>query len=138
MKKMCNVYEAYNEDGEVIARGFKSDVSWVLGITESGLDTAARNNLKVKGRFTVRFIGKKAKYYTRFGKPVDQEPPQNQVEQKETFVERYHELDVYGNTLMSVEEYKRHKELIEDKGYNVRYTKIKRGRQKAYYKLEVI
>ena len=138
MKKMCNVYEAYNEDGEVIARGFKSDVSWVLGITESGLDTAARNNLKVKGRFTVRYIGKKAKYYTRFGIPVDQEPPQNQVEQKETFIERYFDLDRHGTTIMSVEEYSRHEELIEDKGYKVKYTKIKRAREKPYYLLEVI
>ena len=138
MKKMCNIYEAYNEDGEVIARGFKSDVSWVLGITESGLDTAARSNLKIKGKYTVRYIGKKEKHYTRFGIPVDQELPSRQVEQKETFVERYGDLDRHGTTIMSVEEYSRHEMLIEDKGYKVKYTKIKRTREKPYYLLEVI
>lgn len=39
---------------------------------------------------------------------------------------------------MSKDEYKRHKELIEDKGYNVKYTKIRHGRQKMYYLVEVL
>lgn len=130
-QKKCNFYEVYEGD-KLVTSGFKSDVAFSLGITESGVDTAQRQGYRVKGKYYIVYVGKKTKYYDVDRKPI------GLVKRKETFVERYHELDVYGNTLMSVEEYKRHKELIEDKGYNVRYTKIKRGRQKAYYKLEVI
>lgn len=130
-QKKCNFYEVYEGD-KLVTSGFKSDVAFSLGITESGVDTAQRHGYRVNGKYYIVYVGKKTKYYDVDRKPIVL------VKRKETFVERYHELDVYGNTLMSVEEYKRHKELIEDKGYNVRYTKIKRGRQKAYYKLEVI
>lgn len=131
MQKMCNYYQAYEED-KLIAEGFKSDIAYTLGITDSGVDTAQRNGFKVKGKYIIILIGKKMKYYDSDRNPV------SIVKRKETFVERYFDLERHGTTIMSADEYKRHQELIEDKGYHVRYTKVKRGRQKAYYLLEVI
>lgn len=131
MQKMCNYYQVY-EDERLVAEGFKSDIAYTLGITDSGVDTAQRNGFKVKGKYIVILIGKKMKYYDSDRNPV------SIVKPRETFVERYFDLERHGTTIMSAEEFKRHKELIEDKGYKVRYTKVKRGRQKAYYLLEVI
>ena len=130
-QKKCNFYEVY-EDGRLVASGFKSDVAFSLGITESGVDTAQRQGYRVKGKYYIEYVGKKTKYYDADRKPI------SLVKRKETFIERYHELDVYGNTIMDQSEYKRHKELIEDKGYNVKYTRIKHGRQKYYYLVEVL
>lgn len=131
MQKMCNYYQVY-EGERLVAEGFKSDIAYTLGITDSGVDTAQRNGFKVKGKYIIILIGKKMKYYDSDRNPV------SIVKRKETFVERYFDLDRHGTTIMSAEEFKRHKELIEDKGYHVRYTRVKRGRQKAYYLLEVI
>ena len=130
-QKKCNFYEVYEGD-KLVTSGFKSDVAFSLGITESGVDTAQRHCYRVNGKYYIVYVGKKTKYYDVDRKPI------GLVKRKETFVERYFDLDRHGTTIMSADEYKRHKELIEDKGYKVRYTKVKRGRQKAYYLLEVI
>lgn len=129
---MCNYYQIY-EDDRLVSEGFKSDIAFTLGITESGVDTAQRQGYRVKGKYLIVLIGKKMKYYYDPARN-----PVSLVKRKETFVERYADLDRHETTIMSTEEYKRHKELIENKGYHVRYTKVKRGRQKAYYLLEVV
>lgn len=135
MKKLCNVYEVYDEFNALFMKGFKSDVAYVLDITESGVDSVCRNQTRAKGKYLIKFVGKEMKYYSRCGVPVNKRP--EPLKRKETFVERYGDLEKYGNTLMSRDEYKRHQELIEDKGYKVRYTK-KRDRRGVYYRLDVI
>lgn len=130
-QKKCNFYEVY-EDGRLVMSGFKSDIAFSLNITESGVDSAQRQGHKVKGKYYIVFIGKKTKYYDVDRKPL------GLVKRKETFIERYFDLERHGTTIMSAEEYKRHQELIEDKGYRVKYTEIKHGRQRPYYLLEVI
>lgn len=130
-QKKCNFYEVYEGD-KLVTSGFKSDVAFSLGITESGVDTAQRHGYRVNGKYYIVYVGKKMKYYDTDRNPV------SIVKRKETFVERYFDLERHGTTIMSADEYKRHQELIEDKGYHVRYTRVKRGRQKAYYLLEVI
>lgn len=130
MQKRCNYYQVY-EDGKLIAEGFKSDLSYMLDISESGIDTAERSKHKVKGKYSIKYVGKRIKRY-------EKKDQTRIVPPKETFVERYWSLDYYGTTEMSEEEFARHRDLIENKGYRVKYTKIKRGKEKPYYFLEVI
>lgn len=131
MKKLCNYYRVYEED-KLVAEGFKSDVAWTLGITESGVDTMCRQQALVKGKYLIKFIDKKVKHYSRIGDPIVSRS------RKETFVERYWDLNRYGFTEMSEEEYKRHHELIESKGYRARYTKIPIGRRKHAWRVDLI
>ena len=131
MQKLCNYYHVYEED-KLVAEGFKSDVAWTLGITESGVDTMCRQQALVKGKYLIKFIGKEVKHYSRTGVPIVSRP------KKETFEERYWDLNRYGFTEMSEEEYRRHQELIEDKGYIAKYTKKPNGRRKHVWRVELI
>lgn len=130
MKKMCNFYEVYEGD-ELVAKGFKSDVAYLLDITESGVDSVCRNKFKAKGKYLIKCVGKKEKVYSRLGDPIVSRP------KKETFVERYWDLDRYGFTEMSESEYRRHQQLIEDKGYKAKYIKIPVGKRRCVYRVEV-
>lgn len=134
MQKLCKVYEV-TSGGEVIARGFASDVAMVLGCQQQNVITLGRSSGVYKGKYRVTIIGQKIKRYDKNGNVLG---TSGILPDEETFVERYQDLDSHGNTIMSKDEYKRRKELIEDKGYNVKYTKIKHGRQKMYYLVEVL
>ena len=135
MKRMCCVYEAYIDD-KLVAKGFAKDISMVIGGSATNIAYAGRYDSLVNGKYRIKIIGQKVKYYSRDG--IYEGSSELLPYQAETFVERYFDLDRYGNTIMDQKEYKRHKKLIEDKGYNVKYTKIKHGRQRAYYLVEVI
>lgn len=128
--KMCNVYEAYNQKNELIARGFSDDVSAVIGCSQRALSGIHDEKIMLN-KFRVVYLGKKEK-------TIEVTAGYTYKQNGETFVERYRELDYYGNTIMSQTEYKNHEKLIEDKGYTAKYTKIKHGRQKACYLVEVL
>ena len=57
--KMCNVYEAYNSDNELIARGFSDDVSQVIGCCPQSLSSI--HGEKNINKFRVVYLGKKQK-----------------------------------------------------------------------------
>jgi len=135
MQKLCKVYEAINKDGEVVARGFSTDVAMVLGCVSQNIVSLGNCEGTFDGKYRIRIVGQKIKYYTKDG---DVTGYSSMLPKKETFVERYRDLNYYGNTIMTKDEYKRHKELIEDKGYRVKYTRIRHSRQKSYYLVEVI
>lgn len=135
MQKLCNVYEALNKDGEVVARGFSTDVAMVIGCSPQNIVSLGKYEGTYDGKYKIRIIGRKVKYYNKEGEVTGYSA---MLPKQETFVERYRDLDYHGNTIMTKEEFKRHKYLIEDKGYRVKYTKKKHGRQKMYYLVEVI
>jgi len=131
-QKLCKVYEA-SLNGKVIARGFADEVAEKIGVSKQSVIWCGANDGTANGKYQVTTVGWATKYYNKKGDCYYSEiSPIG-----ETFVERYFCLDNYGNTIMSNKEYKRHKALIEDKGYTVKYTKKKDGR-KTYYLLEVI
>lgn len=129
-QKRCKVYQA-ERNGKVIATGFADEVAKQLGCSRQSIIWCGQHEGVADGKYRIATIGMAVKYYDN--------TVSTEIEPLgETFIERYSDLDNHGNTIMSQKEYKRHQRLIEDKGYNVKYTKIKHGRQKAYYLLEVI
>ena len=133
VNRMCCVYEAYTKDGQLVARGFADDVAAVVGSDKGHIGSYAFRGGYVKNKYLIKKIGMKEKVVETNIKYYDHPKKDN-----ETFVERYWCLERYGTTEMSEEEYSRHQELIEDKGYNVKYTKIKIGKRRFAYRLEVV
>lgn len=133
MKKMCNVYEVTNRDGDVIARGFADDVAMVMGCSAPNVNYLALFQGLYKGKFRVKKIGQRMKDYSH----PDEYSDIITIEE-ETFVERYRDLDEHGNTIMSRKEYKRHRELIEGRGYRTKYRKVKCRKDEPYYIVEVL
>lgn len=60
------------------------------------------------------------------------------VIEQETFIERYKDLDRHGNTVLNKKEYRRHRELIESKGYKAKYRRVNCKDGDYYYIVEVI
>lgn len=128
--RICNIYEAYTLDGKPVAKGFADEVATALKCNPKSVGSYAENNNVVLKQWRIKKVGKAEKLVDN---NINYEP-----KTKETFVERYWCLDYYGTTEMSEKEYARHKELIEDKGYCVKYTKIKIGKRRYAYHLEVV
>lgn len=128
-QRRCKVYEA-RLDGKVVARGFADEVAEILGCGQQSIIWCGAHDGIADKKYQVSTVGWAVKKYDKSEPEIE---PLG-----ETFVERYYTLDYYGNTILTQEEYKRHQSLIEDKGYKVKYTKKKHGRQKAYYIVEVL
>ena len=126
--RICNIYEAYTLDGKPVTKGFADEVAAVLKCNPKSVGSYAENYNVVLKKWRIKKAGKATK--------VVENNINYERKTKETF-DRYADINKHGNTCISIKEFERHKEIFEDKGYSVTYTK-KRDRYGTYYRADVI
>jgi len=140
VKRYRQIYEAINQDGEVIARGLSEDVAMVVGCQQTTLCGSAISGNKLFGKFTIKKIGRKYVEYEPNIDYVRREEERRKKIADELLENNLWCLRNYGNTIVT-KDIDWHLDYFRENGFDCEARRSQsvneRGRRERYYVVEV-
>lgn len=141
VKRYRQIYEALNQDGEVIARGLSEDVAMVVGCQQTTICGSALSGNLLFGKYKIRKIGRKYVEYEPNIDYVKQEEERRKKIAEELLENNLWCLGQYGNTIVTTD-IDWHLEYFREHGFNCVSRQVVRTNQKRrkerYYIVEVV
>lgn len=135
------IYEAFNDKGELIARGTNADVGIVLGCNKDWINNYARNGTKIKGKFRVVKVGEEKRVlhiqYDRITRTYKRPKPKPISPEEEILASQIWNLQHNGNTVVNSNPEK-YVKIFKEKGIDCwyeekQYPTVKGRKEKPHY-----